>query len=173
VWISDSINIFGKFLCQNESVGTVNREAECVYVQFFMFIRGNGYNSSSSMNVVNTSKGPNRGCRWRSVWVSLHDFFNNSQFWVFQNPRRTIRFHERTSKLLSSLWFEFKIFCWLGRGQGQAPQKFYLLGWGRGKCFKFWPLPVIYAYISCLTLQWVFDPKSKNRPTLVESGNFL
>jgi hypothetical protein len=114
VWISDYKNFFGKNLCQNESVGTVNREAEFVYVQFFMFIRGYGYNSYSSMNVVNSSRGPNRGCRWRSVWLCLHDFFNNSQFWVFQNHQRTIRFHERSRKLLSSLYFEFKVFCWVG-----------------------------------------------------------
>ncbi len=36
-------------------------EAEFVYVQFFMFISGCGYNSYSSMNVVNTSRGPNKG----------------------------------------------------------------------------------------------------------------
>jgi hypothetical protein len=53
----------------------------------------------------------------------------NHQFQVFQNPQRTIRFHERTGKLLSSL--------------------------------------------PCLNLQWVFDPKSKNCPTLVESRDFL
>ncbi len=48
-------------MCENESVGTVNREAEFVYVQFFMFIGGYGYNSHSSLNVVNTSRCPNRG----------------------------------------------------------------------------------------------------------------
>ncbi len=79
MWISDSKNFFGKNLCEIESVGTVNREAEFVYVQFFMFIRGYGYNSYPSLNVVNTSRGPNRvvgggecGC--------VRDFFNNSQF---------------------------------------------------------------------------------------------
>jgi hypothetical protein len=61
VWISDSINFFGKNLCQNESVGRVNREAEFVYVQFFMFIGGYGYNSYSSLNEVNTSRGPKWG----------------------------------------------------------------------------------------------------------------
>jgi hypothetical protein len=44
-----------------ESVGTVNREAEFVDVQFFMFIRGYGYNSYSLLNVKNTSRGPNMG----------------------------------------------------------------------------------------------------------------
>jgi hypothetical protein len=42
-------------------VGTVNREAEFVYVQFFMFIRGYGCNLYSALNAVNTSRGPNRG----------------------------------------------------------------------------------------------------------------
>jgi hypothetical protein len=44
-WISESIDFFGKKLCQNESVGTVNREVEFANVQFFMFILGYGYNS--------------------------------------------------------------------------------------------------------------------------------
>ncbi len=65
VSISNPINFFGKNSCENESVGTINREAQFVYVQFFMFIRGYGYNSYSSMNIVKTSRGPNRGCRWR------------------------------------------------------------------------------------------------------------
>ncbi|KAH9572436.1 hypothetical protein CY35_02G150000 [Sphagnum magellanicum] len=56
--------------------------------------------------------------------------------------------------------------------QGTTKILFAGVGVG-GKCFKFWPLPVIYGYITCLTIQWVFDPKSKNRPTLVESGDFL
>ncbi len=61
VWISGSKNFFGKKLCENESVGSVDREAEFVYIQFFMFICGYGYNSYSLFNVVNTSRGPNRG----------------------------------------------------------------------------------------------------------------
>ncbi len=48
-------------MCENESVGSVDREAEFVYIQFFMFICGYGYNSYSLFNVVNTSRGPNRG----------------------------------------------------------------------------------------------------------------
>ncbi len=85
VWISGYIKFFG-----NESVGTVNREAEFVYVQFFMFICGYEHNSYYSMNVVNTSIGPNRGCRWGSVWVCLNDFFNNCQFWVISKRWKTL-----------------------------------------------------------------------------------
>jgi hypothetical protein len=44
-------------LCQNESVGRGNREAEFVYVQFFMFIHGYGYTSYSLLNEVHTSRG--------------------------------------------------------------------------------------------------------------------
>jgi hypothetical protein len=46
---------------KSESVGTVDREAEFLSVQFFMFIGGYAYNSYSLLNVVNTSRGPNRG----------------------------------------------------------------------------------------------------------------
>jgi hypothetical protein len=61
----------------------------------------------------------------------------------------------------------------LGRSQVHVPQKFYLLGQSRGQVFQILASAVIYAYIPCLNLQWVFDPKSKNHPTLVESGDFL
>jgi hypothetical protein len=97
-------------------VGTGNREAEFVYVQFFMFIGGYGYNSHSSLNVVNTSRGPNRGvgggqcgCVYLIYLSASFGYFKNlshrtGQFQVFggNQNQRTIRFHARTSKVLSS-----------------------------------------------------------------------
>ncbi len=138
----------------------------CLF-QFFMFIREYGYNSYSSLNVVNTSRGPNRGVGGGECGCVYVIFLITASFGYLKTLKRTIRFHERTSKLLSNLQFEFKIFCWVGVKCRYHKNSFCWGGVG-GKCFKFWPLPLIYAYIPCLTLEWVFHPKSKNRPTLVE-----
>ncbi len=82
--ISDSINCFGKNVCENESVGTVISEAEFVYVQFFMFICGYGYNSYSSLNVVNTSRGPNMGVGGGECGYVYVNFLITASFGYFK-----------------------------------------------------------------------------------------
>jgi hypothetical protein len=93
-------------------------ESQFVYVQFFMFIGGYGYFSHSSLNVVNTGRGPNRGvgggqsgCVYLIFLVTASfGYFKNLnqrtgwfQVFVGNQNQRTIRFHARTSKVLSSL----------------------------------------------------------------------
>ncbi len=86
-----------------------------------MFIGGYGYNSHSSLNVVNTSRGPNRGVGGGQCGC-VYLIFLSASFGYFKNlNHRTGWFqvfggnqNQRTSKVLSSFLFEFKIFCWVG-----------------------------------------------------------
>ncbi len=97
-------------------MGTGNREAEFVYVQFFMFIGGYGYNSL--FVECSNSRGPNRGVGGGQYGGVYMIFLVTASFGYFKNlnqrtgwfqvfggnqNQRTIRFHTRTSKVLSSL----------------------------------------------------------------------
>jgi hypothetical protein len=66
-------------------VGTVKREAEFVYVQFFMFVSGYGYNSFSLLNVLNTSRGPNRGVGGGQCGCVNVIFLITASFGYFKN----------------------------------------------------------------------------------------
>jgi hypothetical protein len=89
-------------------VGTVNREAEFVYVQLFMFICGYGYNSYSSLNVVNTSRGPNRGVGGGQCGCVYVIFLITASFGYFEN------LNQRTG------WFQV-----FGGNQNKEPSRYF------------------------------------------------
>ncbi len=78
-------------------MGTVNRETQFVYVQFFMFIRGYGHNSYSSMNVANTSTHRNSGCWWRLVWVCYMIFLLTASFGYFKTLKESSGFMQEAA----------------------------------------------------------------------------
>ncbi len=128
MWISDSINFFWKTFVPKWKCGySQQREAEFVYVQFFMFIRKYGYNSYSLLNVVNTSRGPNRGVGGGEYGCVCVTFLITASFGYFKTLKAPANYCQVCNFNFNTL---------LGRSQVRVPQKFYLLGRSRGQVFQ-------------------------------------